>query len=40
MNWANFLILLLCPLMMILCMKGHKHHHSSDNHALKETIKK
>ncbi|WP_082798096.1 DUF2933 domain-containing protein [Parageobacillus toebii] len=36
MNWANFLILLLCPLMMLFCMRGHKHHHSSDNHTIKE----
>ncbi|MFC0298948.1 DUF2933 domain-containing protein [Geobacillus jurassicus] len=41
MNWANFLILLLCPLMMLFCMRGHKHHkhhdhHSSDHHSIKE----
>ncbi|MGN7300410.1 DUF2933 domain-containing protein [Ferdinandcohnia sp. SAFN-114] len=36
MEWTLFLLLLLCPLMMIICMKGmggHKHHssHSSSN---------
>jgi uncharacterized small protein (DUF1192 family) len=44
MNWANLLILLLCPLMMLFCMRGHKHHkhhdhhdhHSSDHHSIKE----
>ncbi|MDQ0161823.1 DUF2933 domain-containing protein [Aeribacillus alveayuensis] len=38
MNWANLLILLLCPLMMLFCMKGHKHHkhHSSDNHSIRK----
>ncbi|NNU82271.1 DUF2933 domain-containing protein [Geobacillus sp. BMUD] len=38
MNWANLLILLLCPLMMLFCMRGHKHHnhHSSDNHSIRE----
>lgn len=36
MEWIPYLLLLLCPLMMIICMKGmggHKHHtsHSSSN---------
>lgn len=36
MEWLPFLLLLICPLMMILCMRGHgsghKHHdpHSKD----------
>lgn len=32
MEWLTFLLILLCPLMMIFCMKGmmgsHKHHGS------------
>lgn len=31
MEWLSYLLLLLCPLIMIFCMKGlggHKHHHS------------
>lgn len=47
MNWASLLILLLCPLMMLFCMRGHKHHkhhdhhdhhdhHSSNHHSIKE----
>ncbi|KFZ32223.1 hypothetical protein JS44_14660, partial [Anoxybacillus flavithermus] len=46
-NWASLLILLLCPLMMLFCMRGHKHHkhhdhhdhhdhHSSNHHSIKE----
>jgi hypothetical protein len=34
MSWLSILLLLMCPLMMIFCMKGmmggHKHH---DSHA-------
>lgn len=34
MEWVQYLILLLCPLMMIFCMKGHigghKHHEEND----------
>lgn len=26
MEWLTFLILLLCPLMMIFCMRGHGVH--------------
>ncbi len=40
MEWIPFILLLLCPLMMIICMKGmggHKHHtsHSSNNLQIK-----
>jgi hypothetical protein len=34
MEWFSYLLLLLCPLMMIFCMKGmgsHEHHHSSND---------
>lgn len=34
MPWLSYLLVLLCPLMMILCMRGHgkedKHHADSD----------
>ncbi|PLR83704.1 hypothetical protein CVD25_13640 [Bacillus canaveralius] len=37
MEWLSYLVLLLCPLMMIFCMKGHggghKHH---DSHSSKD----
>ncbi|MCP1123442.1 DUF2933 domain-containing protein [Bacillus sp. 3103sda1] len=30
MQWLNFLLVLLCPLMMLFCMKGmHKKNHCS-----------
>ena len=36
MEWLSLLLLLLCPLMMIFCMKGHlgghKHSHGNDSH--------
>lgn len=25
MEWLKYLLLLICPLMMIFCMKGHSH---------------
>jgi cell division protein FtsB len=38
MSWLNILLLLLCPLMMIFCMKGmmggHKHHDSNASNDL------
>ncbi|KAA9021049.1 DUF2933 domain-containing protein [Niallia endozanthoxylica] len=27
MEWLQYLLLLVCPLMMIFCMKGHRHVH-------------
>jgi hypothetical protein len=34
MEWLQYLLILLCPLMMIICMKGHggkhKHHEETD----------
>lgn len=41
MEWLSYLLLLLCPLMMIFCMKGHlgghKHH---DSHSSIDLSKK
>lgn len=41
MEWLSYLLLLLCPLMMIFCMKGHmgghKHH---DSHSSNDLSKK
>lgn len=38
MDWLQILSLLICPLMMIFCMKGmmggHKHHH--DSHSMND----
>lgn len=37
MEWLTYLLLLLCPLMMIFCMKGmagHKHHGSHTSNKL------
>lgn len=41
MEWLPFLLLLLCPLMMIFCMrghghgdKGHNHNHSHESHSV------
>lgn len=39
MEWLQYALILLCPLMMIICMKGHlgghqhkhEHHSSSDD---------
>lgn len=42
MDWLQILSLLICPLMMIFCMKGmmggHKHHH--DSHSIGDIDKK
>jgi hypothetical protein len=27
MHWFSYLLVLLCPLMMIFCMRGHNHQH-------------
>ncbi|MGS2778316.1 DUF2933 domain-containing protein [Robertmurraya sp. GLU-23] len=32
MEWLSYLLVLLCPLMMIFCMKGHGNHKKHDNH--------
>jgi hypothetical protein len=43
MEWLPFLLLLLCPLMMIFCMKGmggHKHHHSHSSNDMEEKMSK
>jgi len=31
MEWLQYLLLLICPLMMIFCMKGHNHSHGKGN---------
>jgi hypothetical protein len=34
MEWLSFLLLLICPLMMLFCMKGHmvgRHNHNKTN---------
>lgn len=33
MEWLPFLLLLLCPLMMIFCMRGHGHGDKGHNHS-------
>jgi hypothetical protein len=42
MEWLSYLLLLLCPLMMILCMKGHmsghKHHESDTSNGFSKKI--
>jgi hypothetical protein len=37
MEWLQYLLLLLCPLMMIFCMRGHGggHNHQHDHHLSK-----
>lgn len=32
MEWIPFLMLLICPLMMIFMMKGHSHRGGHDHH--------
>ncbi|WP_394237300.1 DUF2933 domain-containing protein [Niallia oryzisoli] len=32
MEWLQYLVLLICPLMMIFCMKGHGHGHKHKDH--------
>lgn len=42
-EWLSYLLLLLCPLMMIFCMKGmggHKHHHSHSSKDLDTKMSK
>lgn len=36
MDWIQILLVLLCPIMMIFCMKGHLggHKHSHDSHGM------
>jgi len=31
-EWLKYLLILVCPLMMIFCMKGHGHGHKHQNH--------
>jgi hypothetical protein len=42
MEWLSYVLLLLCPLMMIFCMKGHmgghKHHESHSSTDLSKKI--
>ena len=42
MSWLSILVLLICPLMMILCMKGmmggHNHHDSHSSHDLNKKM--
>ncbi|AGK55647.1 DUF2933 domain-containing protein [Bacillus sp. 1NLA3E] len=42
MEWLQFLLVLLCPLMMIFCMKGHMggHKQNHDLHNLNDLDKK
>ncbi|HWO76939.1 MAG TPA: DUF2933 domain-containing protein [Bacillus sp. (in: firmicutes)] len=43
MEWFSNLLLLLCPLMMIFCMKGmggYKHHHSHSSNDMDIKISK
>lgn len=44
MEWLQYLLLLLCPLMMIFCMKGHfgghKHNHNHESHSMNDIDKK
>lgn len=39
MEWLKYLLLLICPLMMIFCMKGHSHSHGR-GHVEKSDIHK
>lgn len=43
MSWLSILVLLICPLMMIFCMKGmmggHNHHDSNSAHDLNNKMK-
>ncbi|WP_445492030.1 DUF2933 domain-containing protein [Niallia sp. 03133] len=36
MEWLSYLLFLICPLMMILCMKGMNGHKHNASHASKE----
>jgi hypothetical protein len=44
MEWFQYLLLLLCPLMMIFCMRGHlgghKHNHNNESHSMNDLDKK
>jgi cell division protein FtsB len=42
MEWLSYLLILLCPIMMILCMKGHggKHKHHDETAIVKNLNKK
>ena len=39
MEWFQYLLILLCPLMMIFCMRGHGggHNHQHDQHLSQST---
>jgi cell division protein FtsB len=38
MQWLSYLLFLLCPLMMIFCMRGHGggHSHHAESHSTKD----
>lgn len=42
MEWLSYLLFLICPLMMIFCMKGHskmhKHNHTNSSKELESKI--
>jgi hypothetical protein len=43
MEWLSYLLLLICPLMMIFCMKGmvgHKHHHNRNPEDIRVKLSK
>lgn len=43
MEWLSYLLLLICPLMMIFCMKGmvgHTHHHNHTPEDISEKLSK
>ena len=33
MEWLSYLLILICPLMMIFCMRGHGGGHNHDHHS-------
>jgi hypothetical protein len=41
MEWLSYLLVLICPLMMIICMKGHMGGHKhNESHSSKDTSNK
>lgn len=38
MEWLSYLLILVCPLMMILCMRGHGGGHKQHDHHLTKNI--
>lgn len=40
MDWLPLLMLLLCPIMMIFCMKGHGGHKHHNSHMAEDINKK